>query len=279
MDAKLRFGAIANLDKFFRIPPKLYAENDSKSTESTNRRSIIRSIFLDENLERDWAFIKEYNFDYFQRYDKNLNDYTRKKLNDYNRCGAFGLKTFKELTNYTERINYCVEYFLQKKNPIKEKDEQLEWEVVKTIYVTRDRYVGIMRKKGKSVIHIVKELDRKDGGDVVLQSRMYFPFISRILTLFSMQKMNIIGRVGDPPDRCISIEIHSLGDLENFITAKIRKRFYKPESEFLKYASAQILMALDFLDKIKVAHLDIKVSNKKIIKWFVSFLNVFCFLI
>ena len=235
---------------------------------------MIKSLYLDEKNNQSLERIKKYDFKYFQWYESFGIE------NGFFNWGPVSKEELQKMKTYTERTDYCVQYFINKKPPPeleRWKSRRIEltqdWEVVRTIVETNDtKYVGFMKKKGDDAIRIVKSIGTQITSNLSpelnLQSRMIHPNIAQNISYFvlndpQLKLNNVIS---------LSMQVYPLGDLSNFVNwlPGHCKKFYHPKSEFLKYTSAQVLMAIDYLDKIKIAHRDIKVRLKII--WFEIFL-------
>lgn len=234
---------------------------------------MIQSLYLDEKNNQSLERIKKYDFKYFQWYESLGIE------NGFFNWGPVSKEELKKIKTYTERTDYCVQYFINKKPPNKENwlknyaTERIaltqDWEIVRTILKFNDKYVGLMKKKGDDAIQVVKSLGSGftciRSPQILLQTRFAHPNVAQTLSYFYLAETEEFKALKIDRYLSFSMQIYPLGDLSHFIKwiPGHCEKLYHPKSEFLKYTSAQVLMALDYLDKIKVVHRDIKVRKTK----------------
>lgn len=277
------FAARANLDKFFKrkiVTPMQYIQKSLEKAarlENPNYPTLIQSLYLNDKKEINLENVQEYNFDYFEMYDRL---YTSKETVCW---GPLRKDKIAKLKTYIELRDYLTDFY-NKMPPIKkEEGEEQKW---KRVMDTSSRqFCAFMKKEGSNAIHIVKEtkvkyskeeldemnsFDREDAityntyckdGEVAIQSRMLHPNTGRVVSIFSIKDLKRMTRFD--VNLVIGMPIYPLGDLGLFMRPKHRHSLIEELGvsldQFMKYSGAQVLMALDYIDKLKVAHLDLTV--------------------
>lgn len=165
--------------------------------------------------------------------------------------------------NYENLTQLLVRLFKNKKVKLFNVDT-LDYEV-KEAALDAKGYRALWYLKNDKVFVFAKEISDKNEAE--MHKKVLHPNISTIYKYFKNNKEEFEMKNPDNvkqkiPKTLILMPVYPLGTLMTFINKKLKEKSTGPlDMRFTQFVAAQVLMALDYLDSIKLAHCDVKVSE------------------